>query len=66
MVWWWWIIPAIVGVAGVIFLFSGLGAFFRGRFLTGGLGAIGGGGLAAAAVIAALLGMNVQTYARLT
>lgn len=66
MVWWWWIIPAIVGLAGVIFLLSGLAAFFRGKFLSGGLGAIGGGGLAAAAAIAALLGMNVQTYARLT
>ncbi len=66
MVWWWWIIPAIVGAAGVIFLLSGLASFFRGKFLSGGLGAIGGGGLAAAGAIAALLGMNVQTYARLT
>ena len=66
MVWWWWILPAILGFAGVVFLFSGLASLFRGRIVSGGLSAIGGGGLAAAAVIAALTGMNLQTYARLT
>lgn len=66
MVWWWWIVPAITAVLGVVFLFSGLGSLFRGRFISGGLGAVGGGGLLAAAAIAALLGLNVQTYSRLT
>lgn len=66
MVWWWWIIPAVVAVLGVIFLFSGLGSLFRGRVISGGLGAVGGGGLLAAAAVAALLGLNVQTYSRLT
>ncbi|HEV2082062.1 MAG TPA: hypothetical protein VGR32_06335 [Brevundimonas sp.] len=66
MVWWWWIIPATAAVLGVIFLFSGLGSVFRGRVVSGGLGAVGGGGLLAAAAVAALLGLNVQTYSRLT
>jgi hypothetical protein len=66
MVWWWWILPAILGFAGVVFLFTGLASLFRGRIISGGLSAIGGGGLAAAAVIVALTGMNLQTYGRLT
>jgi len=66
MVWWWWIVPSIAAVLGVIFLFGGLGSLFRGRFISGGLGAVGGGGLLAAAAIATLLGLNVQTYSRLT
>lgn len=66
MIWWWWILPALVGVIGVVFLFSGLGSLFRGRLFSGALGAVGGGGLVAGAVIAVLAGMNIQTYARLT
>lgn len=66
MVWWWWILPTVVGVAGIVFLFSGLASIFRGRFLSGGLGTVGGGGLVAAAVIATLLALNVQTWSRLT
>lgn len=66
MVWWWWIIPAIVAFCGVVFLVTGLGSLFRGRFFSGGLSAIGGGGLLAGAAIAALTGLNLQTYARLT
>ena len=66
MIWWWWILPAVVGGAGLIFLLTGLASLFRGRVFSGGLSAIGGGGLMAAAVIAALTGLNIQTYARLT
>src|SRR5690606_38235161 len=66
MIWWWWSIPAVVGALGLLLLLSSLGNLFRGRIASGGLGTIGGGGLMAAAAIAALLGMNVQTYARMT
>jgi hypothetical protein len=66
MVWWWWILPTAVGVIGSVFLLSGLASIFRGRFMSGGLGAVGGGGLVAAAVIATLLALNVQTWSRLT
>jgi hypothetical protein len=66
MIWWWWIVPAVVAGLGVVILFSGLGALFRGRVFTGGLGTILGGGAVAAAAIAALIGLNIQTYNRLT
>lgn len=63
---WWWFIPAVVGVIGLVFLLSGLSGLFRRRIISGGLSAIGGGGLLAAAAIASLTGLNIQTYARLT
>ena len=66
MVWWWWIIPAIVALLGVVILFGGLRTLFRGRLVSGGLSVVGGGGLLAAAAIAGLLALNVQTYSRLT
>ncbi len=65
MVWWWWIAPALVGLIGLVLLFRGLGALFRGRL--GGLaGGVGGAGFIAAAMIAALLGLDLQTWSRLT
>lgn len=66
LVWWWWILPAILGLAGVVTLVAGLGAFFGGRPVSGLLRMIGGAGVGAAAGFVALAGMNVQTYARLS
>lgn len=66
MVWWWWIVPAVVGLIGLILLLKGLGALFRGRLFSGLLVSLGGGGFIAAAGLAALLAFNTQTYARLT
>lgn len=66
MVWWWWIAPAIVGVAGLALLAKGLGALFRGRIFSGLLGGLGGAGFLAVAAVAALLALDVQTYSRLT
>ncbi len=66
MVWWWWIAPAAVGLLGLTLLFKGLGALFRGRFVGGLLGGGVGAALLAAATIASLLALDVQTYARLT
>jgi hypothetical protein len=66
MIWWWWIIPAVVGALGLFLLLVSLGSLFRGRIVGGGLGTLGGGGLMAVAAIAALTGLNVQTYARMT
>lgn len=66
MVWWWWIAPAAAGLLGLVLLLKGLGALFRGRVFAGLLGGLGGAGFLAAAAIATLLAMDVQTYARLT
>src|SRR5690606_37793918 len=66
MVWWWWIAPALVGLIGLVLLFRGLAGLFRGRFFTGLLGGVGGAGFIAAAMIAALLDLDVQTWSRLT
>lgn len=66
MVWWWWILPAAAAVAGGLLLLSGLASLFRGRFLGAFGGTLFGGGFLAAGVAAILLGLNVQSYARLT
>ena len=66
MVWWWWIAPAVVGLIGVILLIRGLMALFSGRVFSGLLVGAGGAGFMAAAAIAGLLALDVQTYGRLT
>lgn len=66
MVWWWWVLPGIVGVIGLAVVLSGLGWMFRGRPFKGGRGVIGGGTVLGAAAVASLLGLNIQTYHRLT
>lgn len=66
MVWWWWILPGLLGFIGAVFLITGLGSLFRGRPISGLLSTIGGGGVLAVGAGAALLGMNLQTWERLT
>jgi len=66
MVWWWWIVPAVVGLLGLVLLIKGLGALFRGKVFSGLIGGVGGGGFLALAAIATLLALDVQTYSRLT
>lgn len=65
MVWWWWILPAVVGVFGLAIVLSGLGWVFRGRPFKGGRGVFGGGMLIAVGALLSLLGLNIQTYHRL-
>jgi hypothetical protein len=66
MVWWWWIVPAAVGFIGLVLFFKGFGALFRGRLFSGLLVGAGGAGFLAAAAIATLIALDVQTWARLT
>ena len=66
MVWWWWIIPGFVGVVGLALALSGLGWIFRGRPFKGGRGLTGGALFLAIGAIVGLLGLNIQTYHRLT
>lgn len=66
MVWWWWIIPGVVGVVGLAIVLSGLGWMFRGRPFKGGRGVLGGALFLGVAGLTSLLGLNIQTYNRLT
>ena len=66
MVWWWWIIPGVVAVVGLAIVLSGLGWMFRGRPFKGGRGVLGGGLFLGIAALFGLLGLNIQTYHRLT
>lgn len=66
MVWWWWILPTVVGVIGLAIVLSGLGWMFRGRPFKGGRGVVGGGLVLGVGAIVGLLGLNLQTYHRLT
>jgi hypothetical protein len=66
MVWWWWIIPGLVAALGLAIALRGLGGMFRGRPMKGGGGVLGGAIFLSLAAIVSLLGLNVQSYHRLT
>jgi hypothetical protein len=66
MVWWWWILPAFVALIGGALLVGGFGALFRGQGFKGGRGLFGGALFMTLAGAAGLVGLNVQTYSRLT
>lgn len=66
MIWWWWVLPAAVALIGFVVLIRGLRALFGGKPFRGVAGALFGGGALWAASLAALFGMNLQTYERLT
>ena len=66
MFWWWWIAPTAVAILGGLIFIAGLISLVRGKIFGGLGGTAGGGVLLAAALGAALLGQNVQTYSRLT
>lgn len=62
----WLIVPLIAGVAGVFVFLLGIGHLFRGRPATGGGHMVAGTPLAIGGFALALLGVNTQTYSRLT
>lgn len=63
---WWWIVPAMLAIIGGLIVIAGLASLFRGRLFGGLFGTATGGLLLATAFAAALLGQNIQTYARLS
>ncbi len=58
--------PLLVAFFGVIWLVSGFGHVARGRAGKGGRGVLGGGALAAVGLALSLVGINAQSFARLT
>jgi hypothetical protein len=62
----WWLIPAFVGLVGVLILVGGIGRFFKAKILSGLFRTLFGGLTLAGAAIIGLIGLNLQTYARLT
>lgn len=62
----WWLLPAFLGLVGLMSVIGGLGRIFSLRFITGGMRFLFGGVVLAGAAVVALLGLNLQTYARLT
>jgi hypothetical protein len=58
--------PLLVAVFGVIWLVAGVGHVARGRAGKGGRGLLGGTTLAAVGLALSLVGINAQSFARLT
>jgi hypothetical protein len=59
-------VPLLVAFFGVVWLVSGIGHATRGRAGKGSRGVLGGGAVAAVGLALSLLGINAQSFARLT
>ncbi len=66
MNWLWWAAPVAVAALGALWLFAGIGGLIGGKPFSGFRGVLGGGGVFAAGLAASLIGLNIQTYSRLT
>lgn len=62
----WYVAPLAVAAVGFILFLAGVTHGFRGRFARASIGLGGGGAMTAAGLAAGLLGLNLQSYARLT
>lgn len=62
----WWVLPALAGVVGLMLSFAGLGRLMKLRLAAGGLRFLFGIGFLGAAGIGTFVGLNLQTYKRLT
>ena len=62
----WWIFPAAVGFFGVVLALTGLARFGKLKVFSGGFRVLGGGLVVAVAALFSMVGMNLQTYSRLT
>lgn len=62
----WWVLPALSGIIGIVLSFAGLGRLMKLRLAAGGFRFLFGIGFLGAAGIGTLVGLNLQTYQRLT
>lgn len=58
--------PLVVAALGFLFFLGGAGHLFRGAIARGGLGLGAGGAVTIAGLAAGLIGLNIQSYSRLT
>jgi hypothetical protein len=61
-----WIVPAVLGLLGLVMFVRGMGAIGSGRAMSGLFGSLTGGVFMAAGAAVGLLGLNILTYQRLT
>ncbi len=62
----WWLIPAFVGLVGILMLVGGVGRVFKAKFASGVFRVLFGGLTLAGAAIIGLVGLNLQTYVALS
>lgn len=62
----WWIVPAAVGFFGLVILLTGLARIGKRKFRTGSFRLLTGGMVLSGATLVSLVGLNLQTYSRLT
>jgi hypothetical protein len=62
----WWLAPVFVGLVGVLMLVGGMARLFRLKVMSGGFRILFGGLTLAGAAVIGLVGLNLQTYSRLT
>jgi hypothetical protein len=62
----WFVVPLVVAGFGFVLFLAGVTHLTRGRAVRAGIGLGGGGTLTIAGLVAGLLGLNMQSYSRLT
>ena len=62
----WWLLPAVAGMIGLMFTFAGIGRLFKLKPISGGFRFLFGAGFLSLAAVVTLIGLNLQTYKRLT
>ncbi len=62
----WWVLPALSGVIGLMLSFAGIGRLMKLRLAAGAMRFLFGIGFLGAAGIGTFVGLNLQTYERLT
>tara|TARA_Y100000052_G_C2955303_1_gene89663 strand:+ start:4475 stop:5170 length:696 start_codon:yes stop_codon:yes gene_type:complete len=62
----WWILPAAVGFFGLVIVLTGLARLGKRKVRSGGFRLVSGGMVLTGATLMSLVGLNLQSYSRLT